>query len=37
MVGMFVCCGCVHYDTQYVEFLVFLRKYPVDLLLRHTN
>jgi hypothetical protein len=26
------CCGCVIYDTQFVEFLVFLCKYPVDFL-----
>ena len=32
MVGMFFFCGCVLYDTQFVEFLVFLRKYPVDFL-----
>jgi hypothetical protein len=28
---VFCCCGCVLYDTQNVEFLVLLRKYPVDL------
>jgi hypothetical protein len=26
----FFCCVCVLFDTQFVEFLVFLRKYPVD-------
>jgi hypothetical protein len=31
MVGMFFCCGCVIYDMQYVELLVFLHNYP------HTN
>ncbi len=25
----FFCCGCVLFDTQFVDFLVFLRKYPV--------
>jgi hypothetical protein len=37
MVGMFFCCGCVIYDTQYVDLFVFLHNYPVDFLLGHTK